>query len=73
MKELALYLAICGPNCSLDAWTGLLARGRCYLNALLECLDPKDVTDVFTRGQRILISEGESQWARTLKMLTKVY
>ncbi|VUZ56090.1 unnamed protein product, partial [Hymenolepis diminuta] len=46
MKELALYLAICGPNCSLDGWTGLLARGRCYLNALLECLDPKDVTDV---------------------------
>nr|CDS33512.1 lysosomal trafficking regulator [Hymenolepis microstoma] len=71
LKELALYLAICGPNNSWDAWTGLLARGRCYLNALMERLDPKDIADVFTRGQRILTFEGVNQCVRTLKMLKK--
>ncbi|VDO06693.1 unnamed protein product [Rodentolepis nana] len=73
MKELALYLVLCGPNYSRDSWTGLLARGRCYLNALLERLDLKDIADVFTRCQRILTSDGENQCVRTLKMLTKYH
>lgn len=84
MKELALYLALCGPSWNgippngwVDAWTFLSARGRCHLNALLGRLDPQDLVDVYTRGQRILSSVGQTQsnmvlWIRTLRRLVKV-
>ncbi|KAM7542475.1 hypothetical protein Aperf_G00000007061 [Anoplocephala perfoliata] len=83
MKKLALYLAFCGPSWNgippngwVDTWTILSARARCYLNALLGRLDSQDLVDVFTRGQRILGSVGQTHgdmvlWIRTLRKLIK--
>lgn len=81
LRELALYLALCGPLwsgilpcASQDVWPTLVARGRCYLSAFLSRLRPQELGDLFLRGQCILDSVeqfqgGTTMWVHTLRRL----
>ncbi|VDM16430.1 unnamed protein product [Hydatigera taeniaeformis] len=83
LRELALYFALCGPlwtvnllSSSRDVWPTLSARGRCYLNSLLLRLPPRELGDLFMRGQCLLDAVTQfrgstTPWIHTLKKLIR--